>query len=252
MSEIRYTEPVEAIEVPPSEPLISLSDILMGVGWLAFQGTKLAVKGAVAGSILAYKGARAVTKAIQESRPLLLRQVDDVIAQANSAKEALTHLAAAPGFEIPQAEAEQCKSRAEALATANDKLGVAAMAREIVRTRQDRLQTTLLTLATESCREIGFNAVTLRANHGSLVAKSADGRQTITVEVDKAKDGDLKLHFDADGFHGGACIQALDALHKRMASKGVRFRVGARKRKEQRPAFDGKRTPQVIRARSGR
>ena len=252
MSEIRYTEPVEAIEVPPSEPLISLSDILMGVGWLAYQGTKIAVKGAVAGSILAYKGVRAVTKAIQVSRPLLLRQVDDVVAQANSAKEALTHLAAAPGFEIPQAEAEQWKSRAEALATANDKLGVAAMAREIVRTRQDRLQTTLLTLATESCREIGFNAVTLRANHGSLVAKSADGRQKITVEVDQAKDGDLKLHFDAHGFHGGACIQALDALHKRMAAKGVRFRVGSRKRKEQGPVFDGTRTSQVIRARSGR
>lgn len=250
MSEYRRSEPVEAVEVPPSEPLISMADILKGVGWLAYHGTRLVAKGVVAGGLLAFKGAQAVTKAIQESRAMSLSEVNAVVQQSENAGEAIRQLAASPGFEIPQADVQQWKSRVEKLATSNDKLGVASLARDLIRARQDRMQATLLTLATESCREIGFNAVPLRCGHGILIAKASDGRRTIEVRVDKAKEGDVELHFDAKGFHGGACIEALNALHKSMESRGVRFRVASRKRKDQQPVFDGRRLAQVVRARS--
>lgn len=252
MSEIRRSEPVETIAVPPSEPLISLSDILAGVGWLTYQTGKLAVKGAVTGSILAYKGTRALTNAIQESRALSLSQVDEVVAKSQTASEALTNLATAPGFDLPEAQVEAWKARIEKLAVANDKPGVATMAREIVRTHQDRLQATLLTITSKSFQEIGFTPKPFRVEHGAMVGKGRDGRQTITVAADKAKDGSVQLHFDAEGFHGGACIQALDALQEKMEANGVRFRISARKRKEERPVFDGRRQSQIVHARKSR
>lgn len=252
MSEIRRTESVETVEVPPSEPLISLSDILQGVGWLAYHGARLAVKGAVAGSILAYKGARAVSRAVQESRALSLSQANAAIHESENAEQAIRKLAASPGFEIPEAQAQLWKTRLETLVATNDKMGVAHMAREIVRARQDRMQATLLTLAAESCREIGFEAVALPAEHGVLIAKSPDGRRTITVEVDKAKEGDVMFDLKAKGFHGGTCIGALDAVHKGMESRGARFRVASRRRIDQQPAFDGRRISKVVHARTTR
>jgi hypothetical protein len=251
MSEYRRSEPVEAVEVPPSEPLISMADILKGIGWLAYHGTSFVAKCAVEGSILAYKGARAVTKAIQESRAMSLSEANTVVQQSENAQEAIRHLAALPGFEIPQAHAQQWKTRVEALAATNDKLGVETLARDIIRARQDRMQATLLTLAADSCREIGFNAVPLKGSHGILIAKASDGRRTIKVEVDKTKEGDVELQFDAEHFHGGACIEALNALHKSMEARGVRFRVASRQRKDRQPVFDGRRIAQVVRARSG-
>jgi len=63
----------------------------------------------------------------------------------------------------------------------------------------------------------------IRVDHGVLVAKSADGRQTITVTVDTATDGHEKLHLEVDGFHGGACSDALDALQAKLDATGVRL-----------------------------
>jgi hypothetical protein len=252
MSEIRRSQPLKAIEVPQSEPLIRLSVILAGVGWLTYQTAKLAVKGAAAGSILAYKGTRALTNAIQESHALSLSQVDEVVAKSQTAGEALVTLSTTPGFDLPKAQAEVWKARIEKLAVTNDKLGVATMAREIVRTNQDRLQATLLTIASKSFQEIGFTPTPFRVEHGAIVGKGRDGRQSITVSVDKAKDGSVQLHFDAEGFHGGACIQALDALQRKMEADGVRFRISTRKRKEERPVFDGRRQSQMVHARKTR
>jgi hypothetical protein len=250
MSEILHTERVEAVEVPSAEPLISLSDVLTGLGWLAFQGTKLAVMTAVGGGVLAYRGVRAAVNTIQEAKRLSLPEIERTITQAPDAKAALQRLASSPGISLPQGDAAALEARVQKLVAADDKLGVASLAREIVRGHQDRLQTTLLTLTVESCREIGFDAVTLRADHGILIAKNPNGRSSITIEVEKAKDGDVRLHFDADGFHGGACVEALDALRARLAAKGVRFHVGSRRRKDQRPAFDGRRIARPVQVRA--
>jgi hypothetical protein len=245
MSEIRETTTIDDLEVAPSEPLISLGELLAGVGFLAYQTTRLAVKGAWFTGKLAYQGGRALANEIATARAnrLAVSQIAPLVNSAGNTRQALNALAAADGFEIPKLEAEKLKTRIESLVAANDKQGITALATELTRSRQERLRTSLLKLTAEACGEIGFSAQALRAEHGVLVAKSADGRRKITVAVDKTKEGDVKLHFDADGFHGGACIEALDALQARLTAKGVRFRLESRKRKDGRPAFDGRRLP---------
>jgi hypothetical protein len=251
MSEIRDTTTIDDVNVAPSEPLISLGDLLAGVGFLAYHGTRLAVKGTCLAAGLACKGGRALANEIATARAnrLLVSQIAPLVNSSDNAREALNALAKADGFEFPTVESEKWKLRIESLVATNDKVGITALATELTRSRQERLKTSLLTLAAEACGEIGFSGQALRAEHGMLVAKSADGRRQITVAVDKTKEGDVKLHFDADGFHGGACIEALDALQARLTAKGVRFRLEARKRKDGRPAIAFPRLPQSAQAR---
>lgn len=251
MSEIRKTTTIEKVDAPAPEPLITLGDILAGVGWLAFQGTKLAVKGAVAGSVLAYQGARAISKTVQDARHarLSIGEIAPLVSEAQDASRAVASLATHAGLEIPQAQAEQWKTRIEKLVASNDKPGALKLARELIGARQDRLQTTVLKLAADTCKELGFKAVPLRSEHGLLVAKSDDEKRTLSIEVQKTKDGEIRLHFDADGFHGGTCIQTLNAFENGLRARGVRFAVSERHRKDRRPVFDGRRLPQAIRAR---
>ena len=251
MSEIRETTTIDDVQVAPSEPLISLGELLAGIGFLAYHGTRLAVKGACLAGSLAYKGGRVLASEITSARArrIAVSELAPLVSSSDNAREALHALATSDGFEIPKAESEKFKARIESLVSANDKLGITALATELTRSRQERLKMSLIKLTAEACGEIGFSGQTLRVDHGVVVAKSADGRRTITVTVDKAKDGDVKLHFDADGFHGGACIEALDALQARLATKGVRFRLESRMRKDGRPAFDGRRIPQATQAR---
>ncbi len=250
MSEIRETTTIDEVEVAPSAPLISLGELLAGIGFLAYHGTRLAVKGTCLAGSLAYKGGRALASEIASARAgrLAVSGIAPLVSSSDNAREALRALATTNGFEIPKAESERLKARIESLVSTNDKLGITSLATELIRSRQERLKTSLLTLTAEACGEIGFSGQALRVEHGVLVAKSADGRRTITVAVDKTKEGDVKLHFDADGFHGGACIEALDALQTRLAAKGVHFRLETRKRKDGRPAFDGRRIPQAAQA----
>jgi hypothetical protein len=251
MSEVRQTTTVEKVDAPASKPLISLADLLAGVGWLAFQGTKLAAKGAVAAGILTCKGARAVSKSVRETRQarLSLSETATLISQAQDVRHAMMNLAAHAGLELAAVEAEQWKARVEKLVAANDRAGTLTLVKELITARQNRLQTTVLTLAVDTCREIGFTAVTLRAGNGLLIAKSEDGKRTLAIEAERSKEGGIRLHFDADGFHGGTCAQALDALERGLHARGVRFAVRDRRRKERRPAYDGRKLAQVIHAR---
>lgn len=245
MSEIRETTTIDDVEVAPSEPIITLGELLAGVGYLAYQGTKFVVKGAVIGGLLAYKGGRVLATELREPRRnrLSLSEIAPLVDSSKSLHEALASLANASGFEIPKCDAEKWKARIVNLVATDSKLGVAAMAKELTYARQERLKMSVLKLTEEACAEIGFTTAPHRAEHGILVAKSTDGRRKITVAVDKTKEGDVKLHFDADGFHGGACIEALDALQNRLEAKGVRFTLDTRRRKDDRPAFDGRRIP---------
>lgn len=248
MSEILETTTIEDVEAPPPEPLISLTDLLAGVGWLAYQGTKLAVGATVAGAVLAYKGASATASAINEIRRnrLSCQETDSLVADAPDARAAMARLVSASHLDLPEREAELWKAKAERLVAANDKVGVASLARELVMARQDRLQTSLLSLAADSCREIGFTEVALMPANGILVAKNGSGKQRIQIEVAKAKEGEIRLHFDADGFHAGTCVATLDRLMERLRARGVRFGVDGRRRKRQRPVSDGLRIRNAI------
>jgi hypothetical protein len=227
---------VEAFEAPPSEPLISLSDVLAGVGWLAYHGARLTFQGAK----LAYEGGSALAKSIQESRnrPLTLPEIDAFIDHAPDAGDALRQLAGTPSLELPVAAAQRWQADFSVLAP-GDKEGLKSAMHRLVGERQVRHQTEISRIAADCCLRLGFQASTLRPEHGVLVARK--GRETLTVVTERRKDGGVALHFDADGFHGDACVRTLNALQKMLEEQGVRFRVSSRRRKDDHRAIDARR-----------
>ncbi len=122
---------------------------------------------------------------------LHMQEIESTVHSAKSARDAVRH-GRHPGFEMPVASAEPFKAKLEALVAKNDKAGVVTLAKQLRRDSQDRLQSNLMTLTAESCKEIGFETVTLRPEQGILTARSATKGGIITVEVAKGKDGDAK------------------------------------------------------------
>jgi hypothetical protein len=240
MSEITTTTTIEDVELRERQPSISLADILGALGTVAFHGTRLAVKGAVAGTKLACAGIKAGGQAIK-ARRLRMSEIDTVVHSSKSAGDALATLAATPGFEMPKESVGTLKAKVATLVASNDKAGVSALARQLRRASQERLCTNLMSLTADACREIGFEVVTERPLHGLLTAKSKHGPGMITVEIARETDGGAKLHCNTDGFHGSACVEATNALQSRLAAKGVRFGINSRRRKDRSPAFDGRR-----------
>jgi len=251
MSEIRRTTTIEEIEAPSREPLVSLSEVLATGGWLAFQGLKLAAKTAVVTTRLAVQGGIAVSDAFREHRRhATFSDVDGIAKNSTSAREAVTSLAAFSTLQVPSREASALNARLQALVATNDRAGIAAEAKGLVAARQDRLQAQLVPLVAEACRAIGF-APSQMTSAGGIVAAYREGtRQSLSVEVAKAKDGGIQLHIDADGFTGGACAVALDALQTELRNRGIHCDLQERKRKQSRPAFDGNRLGHRIHIRS--
>ncbi|HPA16148.1 MAG TPA: hypothetical protein PLU30_00275 [Verrucomicrobiae bacterium] len=251
MSETRNTTTIEEIDVPPSEPLISLGEVISAVGWVTFQATKLAVKGAVVGGVLAYRGGKALAGAIQESRHRAsLPEIREAIASSATARDAVLALATNSGLDVTQSEASALTARLESLVARNDRAGVQVVARELVVKRQTRMQAQLLPIIAQSCQSVGFTPTVLEPGDGLLVATRPGTRQSLAIEVAKVKDGGVQIHFDANGFTGGACAQTLDALQAELRARGVRCDLRARHRKHSQPAFDHDRIDQRLYVRS--
>jgi hypothetical protein len=236
MSEIRRTTSIEIDEPPSTERGLSLADLLAGAGWLAYQGGRLAAKGAIAGVKLA-------AHAVQHSgahagKPLTISGAKQIIERSPDAAAALRELAARPGMEIPVDFSPQWKQTLASLSPESNKGEVMKIAEGMIRLRQDRLQATTSRLVAEACAAIGFSPKPLNGSPGLVTATGA-GTRKITVEVAKDRDGGLRMHLDAHGFHGGECIRALDALQRELAERGVSFHVDSRQRKDRAPAIDG-------------
>lgn len=237
MSEIRRTTSIEIEEPPTSERGLSLADLLAGAGWLAYEGTKLAAKGTIAGMKLAAHAMHAANEG--HHSPLTLSRAKQIIQSAPDAAAALTSLAAQPGLEIPVAESQRWKQTLAALSSTSGKGDVLKLTEGIIRGRQERLQAKTGKLVAEACQAIGFAPKQLNGSPG-LVTAAGIGTRKITVEVAKERDGGLRMHLDAHGFHGGECIRALDALQSELARRGISFRVDSRRRKDRAPAIEGR------------
>ena len=236
MSEIRRTTSIEIDEPPTTERGISLADLLAGAGWLAYQGGRLAAKGTIAGVKLA-------AHAIQASRDhadkqLTISGARQIIERSPDAAAALRDLAARSGMEIPVEHSERWRHTLASLSPASNKGEVMKLAEGMIRLRQDRLQAATSRMVAEACTAIGFAPKPLSDSSGLVTATGA-GTRRITVEVAKDRDGGLRMHLDAHGFHGGECIRALDALQRELAERGVSFHVDSRQRKDRAPAIDG-------------
>ena len=254
MSEIRSTTTIEEIDVPSREPLVSLTQVLSSIGWVTYQGTKLAVKGAIIGSVLACKGGVALANTVKEKqkRSISLPEIGKIIASSKNAREAITALASTPGLELPLHEAKAISARLELLASKNDKKGVEAAARELVLGKQNRLYAQMLPLVAEACQAIGFMPQTIDSKRGIIVVRG-DGRQSAVLEIAKSKDGGVRLHADSDGFgESGACVSAFhEPLARELRARGVHFEIAERRRKQSRPVFDRNRGCQSLHARCG-
>ena len=181
MSEIRRTTTIEDIDVPPREPLISLSEVLAAGGWLAFQTLKFAATTAVVGTHLAIRGGIAVSEAIREHRrQATFSDVDGIAKGSTSAREAVTSLAAFSTLQVPNREASALNARLQALVATNDRAGVAALAKGLVAARQDRLQAQLIPLVAEACGAIGFTPAGIAAAGGLVAAHRAGTRQSLS------------------------------------------------------------------------
>ncbi|MCB1093533.1 MAG: hypothetical protein KDL87_18490, partial [Verrucomicrobiae bacterium] len=228
-----------------------LADILAGIGTLAYHGTRLAVKGTILGTRLAAKGIQAGVEAIQEHR-LRTNEVDAMVTSSASAADALTRLASTPGFEVPTQFSGPLKVRIETLVANNDRLGVSKLAHELRAASQKRLRANLLEVTAEACRKIGFESVTLRPQHGLLTVRSEQTPGRLTIEMANDETGGVKLHVDAHGFHGGSCVEKVNALLEQLTASGVRFGVVQRKRNDRSPAFDGRLLQQGAHLRGSR
>jgi hypothetical protein len=246
MSETLTTTTIDRIEAPQRESSISLADLLAGIGMLAYHGTRLAVKGTVLGTKLAYKGIKAGADAVKANR-LRNDEIERMAMGSASAGDALTSLASTSGFELLARDAAPLRSRIQTLVATNDRLGVATLARELRNASQQRLQANLKQLTTEACRMIGFEVVTLRAHSGILTAQSNQAPGRLDIQYVSDDQGGVKLHIDAEGFHGGACVARIDALLEHLSKSGVRFGVVRRQRNDRSPAFDGRSILQTSR-----
>ncbi len=215
MSEIRQTASIEMINVPAPEPTISLRELLIGLNWL--------------------QTANSPAAALQPT----LMSASKLLSSRQGVESTVDQVNALAGLEVPRTAAGALRTRIENLAAGNDGKGLEKLRNELIQEHQQRQQTTLQKLAFDACNEIGF-AVAPQLNAYRIVTGRSGGR-TLTIEVARAKSGDLRLHMDADGFHGGACVEALNRLEQSLARRGIRFKSPHRQRKDRRPAFDGRR-----------
>ena len=239
MSETIRTKHVEIDDAPSRENRVSLAELLVGVGWLAYQVTRLAVKGTIAGVKQTAKAVQVMRENSQAPQPLTLSGASRIVSDAPDAATALRELAAHPGLAIPVSQAPEWRRRLNQLSSVSNKVEIATFAREIIQARQEHLQSTALQLAAGACAGIGFTPRMVRGTPGLLTATSSDGGRKITIEVAKGNDGDLRMHFDTHGFRGGECTRTLDALQKELRTRGVSFRIDSRRRKDRSPVFDG-------------
>ena len=243
MSETIRTKHVEIDDAPSRENRVSLAELLVGVGWLAYQVTRLAVKGTIAGVKQTAKAVQVMRENSQAPQPLTLSGASRIVSDAPDAAPALRELAAHPGLAIPVSQAPEWRRRLNQLSPASNKVEIATFAREIIQARQEYLQSTALQIAARACTGIGFTPRTVRGTPGLLTATSGDGGRKITIEVAKGNDGDMRMYFDTHGFRGGECTRMLDTLQEELRARGVRFRIDCRRRKDRSPAIDVTRIP---------
>jgi len=241
MSEIRSTTTIEEINVPPREPLVSFADVLMSEARGTLQGASSATTTAGTGKNIIHHAGTSLLKAQGDlRRHATFSEVDQIAATAGSAREAVTLLAAASAIEVPHRVSKALATKLTTLVTNNDKIGVAAVARDLVAARQSRLHSQLIPLVVESCRAIGFVPTGLSADLGLVAANRPGTRQCMNIDVARTKDGGVQLHLDADGFEGAACVETLNSLQSELRKRGVECDLQERRRKPSRPVRIGR------------
>lgn len=220
MSEIRTTTTIESIEVPSVEPIFSFAAVVTSCG----SATSLT--------------AGAATAVSRAHVPLPL--MEKMIMESGSARAAVAQLAQTAGLEVTLPQSAALRARVESLVASDDRSGVVRLARELVAGRQSRLQSQLTTLVAASCRAAGFTECSAGPGRGLLYAVKPGTRQNLSIEVAPSKEGQVQLHLDADGFEGGACVHALDALEAELRRRGVHCRLQSRRRKPSRPVRVGR------------
>lgn len=226
MSEIRQTSTLEEIELPEA-PVVSFGALVADL--LRTQKSTVCSAGMATHSV----ERRAVAGG---SASLGVRGKISAV----SAREALVSMSACKSLEVPVAKRAAVTAHMATLIARNDNAGVARLGQQLVSDRQERITRALTPKVMKACQAIGFSPKAL-SNSSIIEARGQGTGQRISIEVAKTKAGGVSLHFDALGFHGDGCVQALDKLEKELQSQGVRYRIENRSRKRERPVYDQRR-----------
>lgn len=243
MSETIETTSIRSVSVQTHEPLVSFSDILSGIGSLVVGTVALAGKVAVGVTKGAITTANfAATKIEKHMESVSLRAVERIVREKATAAEALAALTRHGALHIAQKDTELMQRRISKICTFNDKAGALTLARDLVRTQQARIHSSLIEITAESLRAIGFTPLKIDGAKGLVSGRRQGTNQVLSLEVRDDKDGGIKGFFDSDGFHGQGCRDALVALQGEMRARGAIFDVETRQTKQsQRGAGDGNR-----------
>ena len=247
MSEIRITTTINEIHAAPLVPLMSLSEAISSNETEIVRGmTSLNHSASVAGLS---SGQEKITMPVgingMRVRQLSISDIHQILASASSARNAIAALG--EGLEVPRVEASRLALGFNKLALHNDKAGVGALAETLIAERQNRLVKQILPIVAQSCQAIGFTPANMSAPLGLIAAQREGTRQQLAIEVAKTKEGGVQIHFDAQGFTGGACVQTLDALEKELRARGVHCNLQDRCSKQSRPVIDRTRIGQRLR-----
>ncbi len=237
MSEIRTTTLIEEIEVPQEEPMISLSKVITGMGSVALLGTRSSLKGVAATGVIAGRSGSVVNGNVRNPSGMLAK-IKRIVGSAKSAGEALGALAEANLIEVSKSEAFALETRIRTILARNDQADVETIARELVASRQSRLQTHLIAVIAESCGAMGFTPTTISSSQGVVSSRRSGTSETLNIEVTKTRDGGIGLRLDGDGFRGSSCVGAIDGFQQQLSKRGVRCVLNERRGKHQRPVLD--------------
>lgn len=239
MSEIRTTRTITHIEAPPPEPVVSLAELLRQAGGLTSNRTAADILVASSTPALpAQSEATAATMTIQKAQEL--------VEKSRSARHALAALASTMNLEIPKRASTALLERIQKCVSLDSRSAVTALAHDLMRNRQNQMQRTLYRLAREGCAAIGFETVSTPEAAGLLITRSKNGNQKIAVDVEKTADGGVRMHFDGDGFHGSACVEALNGLEQWLREHGVRCESAESVPKRRGGVWDARRVPVAI------
>jgi hypothetical protein len=240
MSGVKCTPTVRSVAVPAPQqqpPLITIGEILTGLGTVAIGGSLLVGKGLVGSAKLLAKGVAAAGRHLHEEHnrrlaSLNVRELSSRLTQAEDTPAVLQALAAMPDLRITAAEYPPIQARMQLLAANHDHRQLALLGQELLENHQAQLRACLRTLAAESFHVIGFQVEPLQHTPDILVAKMPGTTQSITVDIARDANGEVNISLDVEGFHGGACEATTRKWLAEMKRRGAEFDRGEIRRRQ--------------------
>jgi len=211
MSEIRTTTTVELTSQPRREPFTCLAELLVGGSTLAVQASQTVSRSIAQNARLA------------RGHSLTFPELNMIVSEAPTAQETLLQMSQRGHVAFPAAEAPAVSARLEGMVARNDKSGVEREISSAISARQNRDFAALVPMVLAACKAVGYQPERIDAKRGFIDVRG-QGTEYGRIEVAKLKTGEVKLHFDTDGFEKDECTTKLvEPVIQHMRAAGAEF-----------------------------